>query len=274
MRTGILTLIALAGITGIAYSTLIERKLLITKKVNIKKKNTTLTEKIKVAHFTDVHLGKFYKINDLKKLVKKINSLNADIVIFTGDLVDSMERYQLDGIADKILSNIKAKIGKFAVYGNHDSYPGNRYTYAKILDNAGFTLLKNENTQININNKTLNIMGLDDFFQGKYDISKTTSDINENDFNLLMLHEPDLATKFLDLPIDLALAGHSHGGQIYIPLYGTIVNTGLAESYDRGLYKLRKDGTFPLYVNSGIGCTSLPIRFCCVPNISIITIEF
>ena len=271
MKTGILMLIALAGI---AYATLIERKLLIKKYINIKKKNTELTEKVTIAHFTDVHLGKFYKIKDLKKLVKKINSIDADIVIFTGDLVDSMKHYIDNGDADMILSNIKAKIGKFAVYGNHDSYPGNRYTYAKILDNAGFTLLKNENTKININNKTLNIMGLDDFFQGRYDISKTTANINKDDFNLLMLHEPDLAMEFLNLPIDLAVAGHSHGGQIYIPLYGTVVNTGLAESHDRGLYKLRKDKSFPLYVNSGIGCTGLPIRFFCIPNIAVIDIEF
>ena len=271
MKTSILILIALAGI---AYSTLIERKLLIKKYINIKKSNILLTEKVKIAHFTDVHLGPFYKLNDLKRLVKKINSIDADIVVFTGDLVDSMKRYIDDGEADKILATIKAKIGKFAVYGNHDSYPGNRYTYAKILKEAGFTLLRNEHTKIKINNKILNLMGLDDFFQGKYDIEKTTIDIDKNDFNLLMLHEPDLAEKFIDYPIDLAIAGHSHGGQIYIPLYGTIVNTGLAESHDRGLYKLGKNKNLPLYVNSGIGSTGLPVRFCCIPNITIIEIEF
>lgn len=271
MKIGFLFLIALVGAI---YSTLIERKLLIKKYINIKKDNIPLTEKLKVIQFTDVHFGKFLKIKDFNKIVNKINSLDADIVVFTGDLVDSMRYYNDNGELDKALSKINAKIGKFAVYGNHDSYPGNRHTYAKILDYAGFKLLKNENTKIKINNKTLNLMGLDDFFQGKYDVEKTTFGIDSSEFNLLMLHEPDLAMKFLDYPIDLAIAGHSHGGQIYIPCYGTIVNTGLAESHDRGLYKLRKDKTFPLYVNSGIGCTGLPIRFCCIPNITVIEIEF
>ena len=271
MKAGFLFLLALSGA---AYSTLIERKLLIKKYINIKKEKTTPTESLKIAQFTDVHFGKFFKMKDINKLVKKINSLDADIVVFTGDLVDNMRAYNDDGVLDEALSRIKAKIGKFAVYGNHDSYTDNRHTYAKILENGGFTLLKNKNTKIEINNKTLNLMGLDDFFQGKCDIEKTTSNINSKDFNLLLLHEPDLATKFLDYPIDLALAGHSHGGQIYIPLYGTIVNTGLAESHDRGLYKLRSDKTFPLYVNSGIGCTGLPIRFCSIPNVTLIEIKF
>ncbi|MGL4655271.1 MAG: metallophosphoesterase [Sarcina sp.] len=271
MKVGILFLIALVGVI---YSTLIERKLLIKKYINIKKEKTSTTEKLKIAHFTDVHFGKFFKAKDMQRLVKKINSLDADLVVFTGDLVDSMKHYNDNGELDTALASINARIGKFAVYGNHDSYPGNRYTYAKILNNAGFTLLKNESVKIKVNDKTLNLMGLDDFFQGKYDIVATTANIDSSDFNLLMLHEPDLAMKFLDYPIDLAIAGHSHGGQIYIPLYGTIVNTGLAESHDRGLYKLRTDKTFPLYVNSGIGCTGLPIRFCCIPNVTLIEIDF
>lgn len=271
MKAGFLFLLALGGVI---YSTLIERKLLIKKYINIKKEKAITTESLKIAQFTDVHFGKFLKIKDFNKLVKKINSLDVDIVIFTGDLVDNMRSYNDDGILDEALSRIKAKIGKFAVYGNHDSYKGNRYTYAKILKNGGFTLLKNENTKIKVNDKTLNLIGLDDFFQGKCDIEKATSNIDSEDFNLLILHEPDLAIKFLNYPIDLAIAGHSHGGQIYIPLYGTIINTRLAESHDRGLYKLRKDKTFPLYVNSGIGCTGLPIRFCSIPNITIIEIEF
>ena len=264
----------LIPIVGIIYSTVIERKLLIKKHINIKKENNNNTESLKIVQFTDVHFGKFFKIKDFNRLIKKINSLNVDIVIFTGDLVDSMHDYNDDGILDEALSKIKAKIGKFAVYGNHDSYQGNRHTYAKILKNGGFTLLKNENTKIKVNDKTLNLMGLDDFFHGKCDIKKTTSNIDNKDFNLLILHEPDLSTKFLDYPIDLAIAGHSHGGQIYIPCYGTIVNTGLAESHDRGLYKLHKDKDFFLYVNSGIGCTGLPVRFCCIPNVTLIEIEF
>ncbi|MGL4453480.1 MAG: metallophosphoesterase [Sarcina sp.] len=271
MKLGLLFLIAL---TGVIYATLIERKLLIKKHINIKKEKIEPTQRIKIVQFTDVHFGKFFKIKDFNKLVKVINSLDADIILFTGDLVDNMRYYDDNGELDCALAKLNSKFGKFAVYGNHDSYPGNRHTYEKILTNGNFTLLKNQNTKININGKTLNLMGLDDFFQGKYDIEKTISNINANDFNLLMLHEPDLAMKFLDYPIDLAIAGHSHGGQIYLPCYGTIINTGLAESHDRGLYKLRKNKTFPLYVNSGIGCTGLPIRFCCIPNVTLIEIEF
>lgn len=267
MKFLFLTLIAL----GAVYSTLIERNLIIKKKINIKSKYNN-TETFRIAHFTDVHLGRFFSYKQLKKLVDKINETEADIVLLTGDLVDKMYDYKDDGDADKILAKIEAKMGKFSVYGNHDSYPGNRHTYAKIMENSGFTLLKNNNVKINIKGKTINLMGLDDFFQGKIDIEKTTENICDDDYNILMLHEPDLITKFDNYNIDLALAGHSHGGQVFVPLYGTILNTGLAESFDRNIYIVGKNKQTILYVNSGIGSTGLPIRFCCIPNVSVMDI--
>ena len=267
-------LIGSLALFAIIYATIIERNLLIKKKFSVKKKNTALTESIKIVHFTDVHLGKYFSIKQLDKLANKINSENPDIVILTGDLVDKMKYYFDDGKADLILAKISAKIGKFAVYGNHDSTPSDRYTYPKILKNAGFTLLKNENKKIKVNDKHINIMGIDDFFQGKIDISKATSNINKDDFNLLLLHEPDLIDKFTTYPIDLALAGHSHGGQIFIPFYGVLVNTGLAERYDRGFYTIGENKNILLYVNTGIGSTGLPVRFGCIPNIAILEVNF
>lgn len=261
---------ALAG-AGVIYSTLIERNLLIKKRFNINTKNSG--EKLRIVHFTDVHIGKFFNINKLENLVKKINESDADLVLLTGDLIDKIKYYKDDGKIDIILSKINAKIGKYAVYGNHDSYPGNRSTYAKILKNSGFKLLKNNNEKIEFKDKIVNLMGLDDFFQGKIDIKETTSNISTNEFNILMLHEPDLIREFSEYPINLALSGHSHGGQVFIPLYGTILNTGLAESYDRNLYTVGNQNQTTLYVNSGIGSTGLPIRFCCIPNISIIEVN-
>ncbi|MGL4739490.1 MAG: metallophosphoesterase [Sarcina sp.] len=258
------------------YSIFIERNLIRRKLLNINKSKNIETTNLKIVHFTDVHLGKFFSVKQFEKVITKIIKEDPDLVIFTGDLTDRMEYFSKSKdveLVTSLLATIPSKIGKFAVYGNHDSYPGNRYTYESIMTKSGFTLLKNENKRINLGNKTLNILGLDDFFQGIMSIKKTVSDIKEDEFNLLLLHEPDLIKGFKEYPIDLALAGHSHGGQIYIPLYGTIMNTGLAVSYDRGVHKnLGNSKRTSLYVNSGIGSTGLPIRFCCIPNISIINL--
>lgn len=270
------SLLFIIPLTLAFYSIFIERNLIRRKLLNINKSKNKNTKNLKIVHFTDVHLGKFFSIKQFEKIINKIKKENPDLVIFTGDLTDRMEYFCQSKdveLVTKLLATIPAKIGKFAVYGNHDSYPGNRYTYEHIMTNGGFTLLKNENKKIQIENKTVNIFGLDDFFQGIMNIKKTVSDIKEEDFNLLLLHEPDLIKGFKEYPIDLALAGHSHGGQIYIPLYGTIMNTGLAVSYDRGIHKnLGTNKRTSLYVNSGIGSTGLPIRFCCIPNISVINL--
>lgn len=265
-------IIFLGAVAALAlYSTIIERNLLIQKKVNIKLPSTKT--KLRIAHFTDIHIGKFYSVKKLNKLVDKINKADADLVLLTGDLFDKVWLYNDNGEIDSILSKINAKIGKFAVYGNHDSCPNDRHTYSSVMNKSGFKLLKNSNIKFNIDNKILNLMGLDDFFQGKIDIQKTTQNLSNNEFNILMLHEPDLIEKFKDYKIDLALAGHSHGGQVFVPFYGTILNTGLAEMYDRNIYTVGSTKQTKLYVNSGIGSTGLPIRFFCLPNISILDIN-
>ncbi|MGL5820621.1 MAG: metallophosphoesterase [Sarcina sp.] len=258
------------------YSIFIERNLIRRKLLNINRAKNKEIKTLKIVHFTDVHLGKFFSIKQFTKIINKIKKEDPDIIIFTGDLTDSMQDFCQSKdveIVTNLLATLTAKIGKFAVYGNHDSYPGNRYTYESIMTNGGFSLLKNESKKLNLGSKTINILGLDDFYQGKMNVKETVSNINTEDFNLLLLHEPDLIEVFKDYPIDLALAGHSHGGQIYIPLYGTVMNTGLAIRYDRGLQKnLGTHKQTSLYVNSGIGSTGLPIRFCCIPNISIINL--
>lgn len=256
------------------YSILIERKLLRVKNIKIKKLNTKITEKLKIAQITDIHLGKFFSFSDLEKLINKLNKQDVDIVVFTGDLIDKLRFFTDEARLISQLKKINARIGKFAVYGNHDAYPSNRKTYLDIMTKANFKVLINENIKLNINNKTLNILGLDDIFQGKINIESTTKNLDKDNFNLLLLHEPDLIENFFDKPIDLALAGHSHGGQIYIPLYGTIINTGEAVMYDKGLYKLGSDKQLKLFVNSGIGSTGLPIRFCNIPLIAVFNIEF
>ena len=97
--------------------------------------------------------------------------------------------------------------------------------------------------------------------------------IREDRLNLLMLHESDLVDDFLSYPIDLAVAGHSHGGQVYIPFYGPLLTTSLAEKYVRGFYDLGTDRGTTLYVNTGIGNTKVPFRLFNVPQITVLTIQ-
>ena len=97
--------------------------------------------------------------------------------------------------------------------------------------------------------------------------------ISNDHLNLLLIHEPDLISDFLSYPIDLATAGHSHGGQVYIPFYGPLLTTALAEDYVRGLYDFGNNRKTLLYVNTGIGNTKVPFRLFNVPQISVFKLE-
>lgn len=256
----------------LAYAIFIERKLLIVKNFSIERKNLKKSKKIKIAHITDIHIGKYFSLGMLEKLVEKINSSNPDIVVLTGDLFDRLKYYDSLDKVSQILSKIDCTSYKFSVYGNHDSYPGNRYSYSEIMKDSGFTLLINENEKINFNDKSINIMGLDDFFQGKINVEKTVENISNDDFNLLLLHEPDLIDNFKNYNIDLALAGHSHGGQISLPLIGPLAHTGLAKKYDKGFYNLGTNNQIKLYAHTGIGNTRIPVRFGNIPHIALFEI--
>lgn len=263
--------IVASGLLGI-YSTYIERNLLI-----VKRHNVTINKggegKLKVVQITDIHLGEFYNLNQLEKVVKKINGLDADIVVFTGDLIDNASTYnEIDNIAE-VLKEIKCKTGKYAIYGNHDYGGGAVRYYEDIMNKGGFQVLKNEGTTIGFKDKHIKIFGADDGLMGKQNVNKTMSRINNKSINLLLLHEPDLAKKYSDYPVDLVLSGHSHGGQIYIPFYGPLKKNILSEKYTKGFYKLDNLRETKIYVNSGLGNTKVPFRFFNIPQISVFNLK-
>lgn len=254
------------------YITFIERELLVVKNHNITIKEDG-RDNIKIVQFTDTQLGEYYNIKDLERAVKRINNLNADVVVFTGDLIDNASEYDdLHEVAN-VLSKIKAKFGKYSIYGNHDYGGGAVKYYENIMNEAGFKVLENEKDSIEVNGKIINFFGGDDALMGKHDVEKTISGIRRNQINILLIHEPDLIDKYNDYPIDLALSGHSHGGQVYIPFYGPIKKNLLSEKYNRGLYNIDNERKTKLYVNTGLGNTKVPFRFLTIPEISVFKLK-
>ena len=223
---------------------------------------------IKIVQFSDTHIGDFFTTEELQKVVDKINEQQADLVLFTGDLMDDASVYQ--GSIEEIgtvLSNIQSKFGNYAVFGNRDYGGGAERFYEELMETAGFHVLLNNHETINVNGTTISLFGADDARIGYYDAKQTMQGIEEENFNLLLVHEPDLVDDFIDYPVDLVVAGHSHGGQVYIPFVGPLLTTTLAEKYVRGLYEINED--LSLYVNTGIGNTRVPFRLFNVPQITV-----
>jgi len=253
----------------LVYSAFIEPNLLIVKNYSLIS-DKIQREPIRVVQFTDTHLGDFFSLKQLQRVVDKINEQDADLVFFTGDLIDDAEHYQedLEEVA-AILNQINAKYGKYAVYGNRDYGGGAERFYEDLMAQGGFSTLVNDQLQIEINGTMVHIMGADDALIGYYEIESTVVGIHESNLNLLMIHEPDLIEDFAKYPIDLALSGHSHGGQVYIPFYGPIFKTALAEIYVRGFYDPGTDFETILYVNTGLGNTKAPFRLFNIPYIAV-----
>lgn len=229
-------------------------------------------DNIKIVQFSDTHLSEYFDIDDLNKIVEIINGQNPDIVIFTGDLIDHFNSY--NGDIDEIwetLSLINAPKGKFAVYGNHDYGGGSDKVYKKIMDNSNFITLVNDNVKLEQYN--INIIGLDDAIFGKRDEDKIINCIDDDYYNIVISHEPDIIDMYLEYNIDLFLAGHSHGGQVNIPILSTKILPALAEKYISGIYEFENYRETVMYVNVGIGTSQVPLRFMAVPEITVFNLK-
>ncbi|GAA0293818.1 hypothetical protein GGQ92_000063 [Gracilibacillus halotolerans] len=272
IKKSIISILSFFGLSGSVYyyAREIEPSLLDVHSFDIKSTRIPKSfDDFKILQFTDTHIGFHYTLEQFEKLVQKINSLNADLVLFTGDLLDDPSNHSvnLDHLV-AALSRITATTGKYWVYGNHDHGGYGTDIVKDIFDKSGFSLLKNESVLIPLDNDYIQLAGLDDAMLGKPDLSTTLLSESDGLFTLLMVHEPDIADFTKQYPIDVQLSGHSHGGQIQIPFYGYIYTPYLAEKYVEGAYQL---GEYPLqlFVSRGIGTTRLPYRFLCKPEISL-----
>ncbi|ODG93258.1 MULTISPECIES: metallophosphoesterase [Bacillaceae] len=258
-----------------SYSKSIEPKMLDVNQITITSNSVSKQmEGFKIVQFSDSHLGAHYTLKQLNNVVDQINNQNPDLIVFTGDLIDNSAIYNKIDQIPAVLQQLKAKYGKYAIYGNHDVGGAGKKISASVFIKSGFTVLENEQKEIVLKDHSkLNIIGLDDYLLGRPNPAKAFKSIRKNAFNLLLVHEPDVAERIKEFPVDLQLSGHSHGGQVKLPFHEAIYTPPLATIYTEGLYKINHHiKPLNLYVNRGIGTTRLPFRFFSVPEISVFTL--
>ena len=253
------------------YARFIEPVLLTVQYENIY--SDSLSDKnIKIIQFSDTHISEFFDVDNLKKTVNKINNENPHIVIFTGDLIDQYNKYEdRDNIHEigEVLSEINAPLGKYAIYGNHDYGGGAENVYRQIMADGGFELLVNE--KANIEEYNINIIGMDDSIFGTFDKEIIVSYLDEDCFNIILSHEPDVAEHFLEYNADLFVCGHSHGGQVNLPFIN--YTPPLAQRYVRGMYAIDNYRQTKIYVNVGLGTSKIPMRFMAAPELTVFTLK-
>ena len=234
---------------------------------------SSLSREVRIVQVSDIQISRHYTTENLEKVVRAVNRQQPDILLFTGDLYENYASYRDDEALISLLSQMDAKYGKFAIWGNRDYGGGAVRKYKSILAQSGFTLLTNASVSIPVSDTdTVFLAGLDDALLGQPDITPILQQLSgdENTYTILMTHEPDTAEQYAQMGFDLIVSGHSHGGQVKIPFFPTIT-THLAERYIDGLYSLNEQTQ--LYVNSGIGTSRIPVRFRVPPEISLLLLN-
>lgn len=270
----LITTVILLGALALAYAFFIEPQLLMTKDHNMEAKSEESsrdTTAYTVLQFSDLHMGAGYDEPRLDRLVKKINKISPDILVFTGDLYDNYSVENNDSMVVEKLSQMKAKCGKLAVWGNRDYGGGAALHYAEIMQKSGFHLLKNETEIIALpEGKTIAVKGLDDWLFGSP--GQTDLKVSAADYRILLMHEPDAADQLPQDAADLILTGHSHGGQIRLP-FTRVVTTRMARKYISGFYRPAAGTEDNLFVNTGLGTTRIHARFLVPPRIDVFHIS-
>ncbi|MFD2673120.1 metallophosphoesterase [Marinicrinis sediminis] len=233
---------------------------------------------LRIVHFSDLHLGFFLGADHFGMIAERIQSLQGDMICFTGDLmdrsIDQRKATRLSEETGEIWSRLNAPLGKFAVLGNHD-YSHHYPTVTSLLHASGFQLLQNKVVRVSSKGDAMTICGLEDALSGQPDSALWLRE-HRDSFRLLLLHAPDYIEQLKDerrqsVYADLQLSGHSHGGQIRLPLLGAVINPPLGKVYQDHLYQPGHQQY--IYTSRGIGTTRLPFRYLCRPEIALIELH-
>jgi uncharacterized protein len=232
----------------------------------------------RIAQLSDLHYDDYFSVVPLRKAVEIVNRLQPDLVVLTGDFVTSplkdsrrLKTYAAAAIEPcaELLSQLRAPYGILAALGNHD-VGTNAAHIIDVLQSHAIPVLRNRSVPVAREGKRLWFAGVDDVLQGKPDLDRALDGIPPTEPVVLLSHEPDWADFVANHPVDLQLSGHSHGGQIRIPLIGAPYLPKLARKYPSGL---RRIGPLALYTNVGIGTVRIPMRLNCPPEVTLITVR-
>ncbi len=224
---------------------------------------------LRIGLITDVHHDAGRPLALLARGVRLLNAAAPDIVLLGGDYVVSRAT-DFDRCA-ALLGRLRAPLGVYAILGNHDYWAGGDRIAAAVAA-AGPTVLRNEARRLVApGGAPFWLVGLDDAARRRHDFRTALAGVSEDEFRLLLAHEPDVA----DLPkarchrFDLQLSGHTHGGQVVLPFIGSPLLPNLGHHYVRGLHQTR---THPIYTSRGLGGVPPFIRFDCPPEVTLLTL--
>lgn len=281
LRSGLL------GIGGLAlYAGAIERHWTVVHRRTIALRNLPAAfAQTRIVQISDIHLRSWTEPAFLRSVVRKVNAMKPEIVVLTGDFVSHLPGLRWESFhpyalragwkCAEILSELECQ-HRYAVMGNHDMAVGTG-AITRALTAHGITVLNDRAVAVERDAARLWIAGMLDpsNLRPRLDRAVPAAIRQQPEEPVILLcHSPDFADDLLRDPasaaVDLMLSGHTHGGQVRLPLIGALVQPPLGRRYTRGLFQL---GSLQLFVSQGIGTVGLPVRFCCPPEIVELTLE-
>jgi predicted MPP superfamily phosphohydrolase len=217
---------------------------------------------LRIVQISDIHHGLFLPEQWLAEAVQQTNRLRADIVVLTGDFV-TYSRANIEPAAE-ILSRLRARYGVLAVLGNHDFRVG-ADAVTSALRRKHIEVLRNQHVTVQFGGSSLYVAGVDDYGYGA-DVRRAVRGIPRDSATVLLAHNPRIIHLASRHGVSLVLSGHTHGGQVNLPLLGTVYG----RSPERLRYKIGWDrlGPTQIYVSRGIGTIVLPWRLRCPAEIT------
>ena len=265
--------IILVGVIVVVYGLIEAGRIRITRLELEFEKLPEAFDGFQFVHISDLHLRRFGLLE--KQLVEKLKNLQPKFILMTGDfkLSQYTDNTKVIKAVRKILGGLDSECSFICIRGNHD-----KRGFINELKKLSVIYLHNEHYKLSIGEDEVYVLGVSKSYpnkrnQGVLKLRKAKEGLREDAFKILLAHTPEYMPIAKDEKIDLVLAGDTHGGQVRLPLLGTlalIIRFKTPLKYSMGLVK---ENDTILYTNRGIGTRGIPIRILCPPEIAVITLR-
>jgi hypothetical protein len=263
---------AVLGVAGLAYAHDIEPEWIEVVPIELRlPRLDSAFDGYRIAHISDIHVGTGMTGARLKRIAAMVNAQETDMTVITGDFVTHGDMSALAPPLLEGLSVLTASDGVYAVLGNHDHWT-NAAAVRAVLHQAGIVELGNRVFTLRRGDATLHLCGVDDHWEQKDRLDDVLAALPQDGAAVLLAHEPDFADiSAATGSFDLQLSGHSHGGQVRLPLVNRPLKVPrYGRKYPVGLYTV---GTMLQYTNRGLGTIAPAVRFNCRPEITVYTLR-
>lgn len=264
--------IGVPATVALGYGRFVEPSWLDQTEKQVKLRGRSLRRPLRILHLSDLHVSRYVTSAFLQSAFELGAATKPDLICLTGDYITVGQSFDAPSY-EKALRWLSSVAPTYAVFGNHDGgvfggLPTNNFV-GSLLTRAGISILHNRSQFLDLGGTLLRLAGVGDHWTNEVDAEGAFSLAGASDLTVVMNHNPDAKMFFGQFPWDLMLCGHTHGGQVRIPLIGAPYVSVKDRKYVQGLLDYDKG---QIHITRGVG-TLERIRFNCRPEVSLLVVR-